>query len=383
MNKKKISLAVILCLFLFLSVQKISAIEFLDLKISSYATVIQNNQPVFINQDTTIKNTETIKLHFNLSNKSGKTSVNVHVQEKEGMVFLAYYYGVMTIDNVAVSSDEYAQFMSSGLSLFLDKKPTQISLDVQNDGMERNQIALDLIVNTASVEIGNNQEIFENRFQAHFVESQTKHNVRFYDGKQLFMQFDVEDQTSLDTSKIYKEGFNLESISYQDTNTKYLGEPITKATSFQLQFERKQFVVSYYVDNELYHRELVEYEKDAPNISCDYKNFNGWSGNLKRIKTDTNIYAILTANDIVSPLSVQYSLFNRIDGRNTIIFFDRMNQNGMSTDGNLNFDKISHDKTEKVITIDPQRISISLIPLLLATIFMIYVERKKRKERRL
>jgi 5'-nucleotidase/UDP-sugar diphosphatase len=123
-------------------------------------------------------------------------------------------------------------------------------------------------------------------------DNKRKHTVKFYDGDELLKTEEVLDGSSATAPDVLKEGYDFIGWDKEFSN-------ITSNLDVNALFEIQTFTVKFYVFNDVYYEEVVEYNKSAtspsdPQVEGMY--FTGWSGDYENVKTNLSIRANFTSS---------------------------------------------------------------------------------------
>lgn len=233
---------------------------------------------------------------------SQRIDVKTSYENIAGIAFQPYYEGVLLIGNRVASEAEYYQFLKEGLEDSLGTNYyMQYTLHVKSTGELEHQILTNLYVDTGD----GNAIKFSNDFKGNFKPLEYYHVVNFYDAdQQLVTTADVKhDSAAVAPTMPDKEGYNFLGFNTQmdGTGIYYMGEPILEDMNFYAVYEKQQFSVKYFVNNQLYQTSVVAYGDNAQNIilpDTPTLHFKGWSKDLNNIKANTEVYAIFETIEV-------------------------------------------------------------------------------------
>ena len=352
-----------------------------DITISSSASLVKSDgSSVPLTSSTTIPSGSKLRIKIHIKNQSGTIESTLSLKEKEGFEFLAYTEGILSINGESLSKDNYKKLIGKGYGVSLDSNSTTIEIEVKATKSTRGKISGDVIVASDQITVGDDKERYEQLFHGD-LEGTSYHRVNFYDGTTLLESVVVANNQTVDIPNIQKEGHNLLGFNLDSdgSGTYYNGEKITSSMDLYAVYNRKQFLVSYYVDETLYYQEVVFYGDNASYITPDGVEdtvFVGWDGELSNIQDDTNVYALFETVK-TSKSGLRYRINGIIEGSRGIEIIPVTSQEYKETLNDFSF-QIKQIANESLFN----RLTISAIPLivvLLIILLFLYFYKKSRK----
>lgn len=254
-------------------------------------------------ENNVIPNGSTIQLNISIANDNGNINSQVSILEKEGLSFQSYYDGVLKINGKNVNQAQYQELINEGgLGIRLTQQATTISLQMTLQTANINRISIDTKVFSAEVNAGVNPYYCEHSFYGEFV-SQPNYLVNFYSlNNELLSSQSVDGKTNVELPLYELEGYDFQGFNTMKDGSGlfFNGGLVTSSMNLYAIAWIKQFEVTYYVDNKVYEKRIVNFGEDAENIMISNKKNNkflGWKGSLKNIRSDINVYAQFEKDD--------------------------------------------------------------------------------------
>lgn len=352
-----------------------------DIAISSSASLVKSDgSSVPLTSSTTIPSGSKLRIKIQIKNQSGTIESTLSLKEKEGFEFLTYTEGILSINGESLSKENYKKLIGKGYGVSLNSTSTTIEIEVKATKSTRGKISGDVIVASDQITVGDDKERYEQLFHGD-LEGTSYHRVNFYDGTTLLESVVVANNQTVDIPNIQKEGHNLLGFNLDSdgSGTYYNGEKITASIDLYAVYNRKQFLVSYYIDENLYYQEVVFYGDNASYITPDEAEdtvFVGWDGELANIQNDTNVYALFEIAK-ASKSGLRYRIDVIIEGSKGIEIIPVTNQEYKETLNDFSF-QIKQIANESLFN----KLIISAIPLivvLLIILIFLYFYKKSRE----
>lgn len=300
MNRfRKITAVVLTTLLLIIPMnERLDASASFALEQISQAYVIQNGSLIELNSSTQIAYGSTIQLNFQIRNRSSVIDTYIGFETKYGITFHSYYSGVLVINGVSATQEQYQNFINNtGVSLSLGNDYTNIQLQVKSIGASRDKITGNLRVYAPNISSSIKTNTTEHVFYGTFNEA-SYYNVKFYSNDDLLSSTTVLSGDTVTIPNV-EEPYGYQFVGFntlQDGNgTYYSQEPIFSNMSYYAVFKKKVFTVNYYIDENLYYSEQVPFGEDAEGIKIDdtsEKKFLKWDKSLNNITDNINVFAV-------------------------------------------------------------------------------------------
>lgn len=384
MNRfRKITAVVLTTLLLIIPMnERLDASASFALEQSSQAYVIQNGILIELNNSTKVAYGSTIQLNFQIRNKTSVIDTYIGFETKYGITFHSYYSGVLVINGVSATQEQYQNFINNtGVSLSLGSDYTNIQLQVKSIGGSRDKITGNLRVYAPNISSSIKTNRTEHVFYGSFNEA-SYYNVKFYSNDDLLSSATVLSGDAVTIPNV-EEPYGYQFVGFntlQDGNgTYYNQEAIFSDMSYYAVFKKKVFTVSYYIDETLYYSEQVSFGDDAKGVKIDdtnEKKFLKWDKSLDNITDNINVYAVFEEIDMQEEKknSLKVSEKSSIQGSGKLISDKTYHWSAKSS----NKEENNKLEDENITIYVEEKMNIAVLPILmvLAILLIIFVWRK-------
>lgn len=134
------------------------------------------------------------------------------------------------------------------------------------------------------------------RSEAAATSTNQKIDVKFLTPSGKLLQYEqIEKGQSVDQPTYELFGYEIEGYKADNTNKLYDGGQIEKSTNYYAVISPKKFNIYYYVDNELYNEQQIDYGAKTETITPPSKEnyrFVEWIGIINHVESDVYLYAL-------------------------------------------------------------------------------------------
>jgi hypothetical protein len=286
---KKILLYILLCLCSFnVANQKIQAVEQPKIKTNVYMKEghikIPSTKDI---SEVPIGSTLTMEMNI-----TGITTSTMKLVNPKGYTYLLYYPGIMKINNVDVTNEQYQQLYNKGITI----SNTTLILDVQYTGLEDGVFLMQPMLSFSdgtSYTQGYELKSLDKDIQQGY--------IQFFDPKgTLLLKEEVNANIEV---PIYENigytflGFNTRK---DGSGTYFQDTKVNQAINYYAIIKPITYNVSYYVNNKLFKTNTITFNSKVEPITAPYikdMSFIKWVGLVDNITEDINIYALYQKED--------------------------------------------------------------------------------------
>lgn len=255
-----------------------------------------------------------LKITAQMKNKGWDITTVVQFKNKEGFDYYDYYDGVLKIEGKNASKNQYHQLIDDGLSIKLTTSYKKIELEVKSIGSSDDEAVLDINYSYTSSKKEKTVTKSET-FCGQFVSTGAT-----YDGT-LISKEKVTSGNSLKLPEVKRTGYSLLGFSSDPygENGYYKNESVSRSLTLYAVYEKQQFSVFFYVNNEIYKEVMIDYGEDVKQIEAPTltgMKFEGWDGDFKNVTENRNITVKYSKVEAHSSTSISFKEIETKNGSN-------------------------------------------------------------------
>ncbi|MDQ0360354.1 hypothetical protein [Breznakia pachnodae] len=320
----------------------------LNIKVSNVVSVVHldNTVDIIPNQISLeeVPIGSKLKIDVTITNYESEFPISVGVTKKLGFQYYAYNKADFKVNGNLYSEEQYNQFINNkSLDTTLQKQLT-LSFYAKYTGVEDNLLSMN--VSVASNRDGNTAEHVSSFDYSVDTKYKQKYLVNFYDYNNSLLDAQIVNRNSLAKVPIvYREGYKLKEFNTKKDGSgeKYESKKVRNTADYYAIYEKKTFTVSYYIGDNLYANERVNYGEAAPLLvinDSEFGEFVGWSEELSSIKSNLNVYALFRDKDGNVHLDNQVSDKSKVNNNNlnySFMLIDRKTSSEVSKGGTSSY----------------------------------------------
>lgn len=252
-----------------------------------------------------------LKITAQMKNKGGDITTVVQFKNKDGFDYYDYYDGVLKIDGKNASKNQYHQLIDDGLSMKLTTSYKKIELEVKSIGSSNDEAILD--INYSYTSSKKEKTITKSEtFCGQFVSTGATYDVTLYDyDGTLISKEKVTSGNSLKIPEVKRTGYSLLGFSSDPygENGYYKSESVSRSLTLYAVYEKQQFSVFFYVNNEIYKEVMIDYGEDVKQIEAPTltgMKFEGWDGDFKNVTENRDIIAKYSKIEVHNSTSISF-----------------------------------------------------------------------------
>lgn len=319
----------------------------LNIKVANVVSVIHsdNTEDIIPNQISLeeVPIGSKLKIEVTLTNYENELPISVGIVKKLGFQYYSYNHSDFKINGNPCSEEQYNQFLNNRIDATLSKQLI-LSFYVKYTGVEDDLLSMNISV--TSDRNGETAQYISSFDYSVDTKYKQKYLVNFYDYDNSLIDAQIVNRNSLAKAPIvYREGYKLKEFNTKKDGSgeKYESKKVRNAVDYYAIYEKKTFTVSYYIGDNLYANECVNYGETAPSLvinDSEFGEFIGWSEELSSIKSNLNVYALFRDKDGNVHLDNQVSDKSKVNDNNldySFMLIDRKTSSEVSRGGTVSF----------------------------------------------